>query len=137
MLPSGVDQQVVAILGYDGTSAAQRALEYLVPLMRRQRGWVEVVHIVDDGDGDGDPRPDLAERVQRAFRGTGADWRFASRGGELSRELMSLAAELDHIGPQRSVIIVVGRPGAHHSDLGESVLAELIHSSAHPVLMVP
>ena len=135
MLPSGADQEVVAILGYDGSSAAQRALEYLVPMMRRQPGWVEVVNVVNGGEGDA--RPNLAELVQHAFRGTGADWRFASRQGELCRELMSVATELDTNGSHRSIIIVVGRPGSHHPDLGESVLAELFHSSSYPVLMVP
>ena len=130
------DSELVAVLGYDGSPGAERALVHVADVMRTRPGWVHVVH-VDGATPEDEAVPTLAERVQRHLSRSAADWRFESRTGDLSHELLAVANELAAHGTHRLIVIVVGRPGSHHPDLGQSVLAELFHSSPYSVLMVP
>jgi hypothetical protein len=135
MLPFDTESEFVVILGYDGTAPAQRALEQVAQVMRRQTGWLQVVTVTTNGGGV--DSADLAQRVQRSMVGTSADWRFESRHGVPGDELLSCAREVASRKRHHPVAIAVGSPRSHHPDLNESILAVLLRSSPYPILVVP
>lgn len=135
MLPFDHDSDFVVILGYDGSAPAQRALEHVAHVLRRQRGWLQVVTVTTDRDGP--DSADLAQRVQRSLVGTSADWRLESRQGNPGDELLASASEMASQERHHPILIAVGSPRAHHPDLNESILAVLLRASPYPILVVP
>jgi nucleotide-binding universal stress UspA family protein len=154
------DTQVYAVVGFDGSASAQRALDAAARLLNDRPGAMQIVYVAHrsalnaTADLDGlaaaevlqsfdDTARDLSDNVRAHvqamhLRGAAQRWHFQRRDGAIADELIAVADDLrrQH-GPDISVIIVVGRSehGYHHI-LG-SVPQALERHVHYPVLVVP
>ena len=145
-------RRLVVVVGYDGTPAAQRALDHAADLVQRRDGNIEVVHVshlpagatlspigiaetmqaLDDHAVAlaGDVHDRLARRVQH--------WHFQHRDGAVATELLAVAADLRRqYGNTADVAIVVGGPAHRYHHLVGSVGASLVHTDRFAVIVVP
>jgi len=154
-----VDTSVYAVVGYDGSGSAKRALDAAARLLHDRPGGMEIVYVAhmsviagaavsadataglsqsfDDTTRElsGEVRTHLQESH---LRGAAQRWHFQRRNGGIAEELLAVAEGLrDRHGPDASVVIVVGRSeqGYHHV-LG-SVPQALERHDHFPVIVIP
>jgi nucleotide-binding universal stress UspA family protein len=154
------DTQVYAVVGFDGSASAQRALDAAARLLNDRPGGMQIVYVAHlpalnaavglDGLAAGevlqtldDAARDLSDIVRAHLqathlRGAGQRWHFQRRDGVVADQLTAVADDLrrQH-GPDASVVIVVGRSehGYHHV-LG-SVPQALERHVHYPVMVIP
>jgi nucleotide-binding universal stress UspA family protein len=158
-LTGPVDTQVYAVVGYDGSGSAKRALDAAARLLNDRPGGMEIVYVAhlpviagaavsadataglsqsfDDATRElsGEVRTHLQDSH---LRGAAQRWHFQRRNGGIAEELLAVAEGLrDRHGPDASVVIVVGRSehGYHHV-LG-SVPQALERHDHFPVIVIP
>jgi nucleotide-binding universal stress UspA family protein len=154
-----LDTPVYAVVGYDGTGSAKRALDAAARLLHDRPGGMEIVYVAhmsviagaavsadataglsqsfDDATRElsGEVRTHLQDSH---LRGAAQRWHFQRRNGGIAEELLAVAEGLrDRHGPDASVVIVVGRSehGYHHV-LG-SVPQALERHDHFPVIVIP
>jgi nucleotide-binding universal stress UspA family protein len=154
------DTQVYAVVGFDGSASALRALDAASRLLNDRPGGMEIVYVahlpalIAAGDVSGrasaevlqgfdDATRDLSEEARAHLqashlRGAAQRWHFGRRDGAIAEQLIAAADDLarQH-GPDASVVIVVGRSehGYHHI-LG-SVPQALERHNHYPVIVIP
>jgi nucleotide-binding universal stress UspA family protein len=153
------DTRVFAVVGFDGSASAQRALDAAARLLNDRAGAMEIVYVAHlsalnaTADLDGlaaaevqqsfdDTARDLSDKVRAHvqamhLRGAAQRWHFQRRNGAIADQLIAVADDLrrQH-GPDVSVVIVVGRSehGYHHV-LG-SVPQSLERHAHYPVITI-
>ncbi|HEY1916132.1 MAG TPA: universal stress protein [Streptosporangiaceae bacterium] len=140
-----------AVVGFDGTPSAMRALDTAIRLLATRPGrvivlWVghltpmeelsaEAVAIVE-GDFDEVARELRAQAAERIDE-SGLPWSFEWRQGAIAHELMTMAERIQAEHPDDIVSIVVGSStSAAHRVVG-SVAVNLARHSPVPVVIVP
>jgi nucleotide-binding universal stress UspA family protein len=134
------DTQVYAVVGFDGSAAALRALDAASRLLNERPGGMEIVYVahlpalIAAGDVGGR----ASAEVLQGFDDAAQHWHFRRRDGAIADQLIAVADDLDRQhGPDVSVVIVVGRSehGYHHI-LG-SVPQALERHDHYPVIVIP
>jgi nucleotide-binding universal stress UspA family protein len=138
-LTGSPDTQVYAVVGFDGSAPALRALAAAARLLNDRPGGMEIVYVahlsalIVGGDVGGrasaevlhgfdDAARELADEVRAHLqashlRGAAQHWHFQRRDGAIAGQLIAVADDLSgRHGPGASVVIVVGRSehGYHH-----------------------
>jgi len=154
-----LDTPVYAVVGFDGSGSAKRALQAAARLLNDRPGGMEVVFVAHlpviasvgiNGDASAgirqsfdDATRELSAEVRDQLRdthlrGAAQRWHFQRRDGAIADELIAVATDLrDLRGPDAAVVVVVGRSehGYHHV-LG-SVPQALERHDHFPVLVIP
>jgi ABC-type sugar transport system substrate-binding protein len=150
---------VYAVVGFDGSASAQRALDAAARLLNDRPGGMEIVYVahvsalITAGDVGGrasadvlqsfdDATRELSDEVRAHMhathpRGAAQHWHFQRRDGAIADQLIAAADDLRRRhGPGAAVVIVVGRPehGYHHV-LG-SVPQALERHGHYPVIVI-
>jgi nucleotide-binding universal stress UspA family protein len=144
--------QLVLVVGYDGTEPAQRALQVAAERLEDAPGRMEVVFVArvptsvafspqamaSTREGLDDEAHELADRVDEVLRPTGVKWHFQRRNGEIAHEFLAAGAEqLDLEGPSTHLVLVLGG-SAHKIDRYlNSTPAKVLHQDRFEVLVVP
>jgi nucleotide-binding universal stress UspA family protein len=159
-LSGSPDAPTYAVVGFDGSASALRALDAASRLLHDRPGGMEIVYVahVSAIAAAADIGGEAAAEVQNSFddatrelsaevrahlqdshlRGAAQRWHFQRRDGAIADELISVADGLRRQrGPEARVVIVVGRSehGYHHV-LG-SVPQALERHDQFPVLVIP
>jgi nucleotide-binding universal stress UspA family protein len=139
------------VVGYDGSPPATRALDGAVGLLRGRAGRIDVVWvahlssatmlsadaIAEMEAGFDELAPDLEAQAAGQLTGLGVEWGFERRQGQISEELVDVAAGIHSAHPDRRVVIVVGSSShATHRMVG-SVAVGLARHSPVPLVVVP
>jgi nucleotide-binding universal stress UspA family protein len=143
---------VVAVVGFDGTQPAQRALDAAAELLRGRDGQLEVVYVAETPAGSAPPddvkaqvsdRLDSPERrlpyqVRARLDPAEPRWHFQHRNGAVAHELMAAAEELRHQrGPDATIVLVVGGSSDHGADVAGTVPVNLARADQFPLVVVP
>ena len=140
------------VIGFDGSSAAIRALDAAARLLSvRPPGRITVVWVAHLG-GEVSLSADAVAIVENDFdqvaselrtaaaerlAGSGLPWDFRWRQGLIARELTAAAQEVQAARPDDAVVILVGSStSAMHRMVG-SVAVQLAHHAPVPVTIVP
>ena len=150
---------VYAVVGFDGSASALRALDATARLLNDRPGGMEIVYVAhlsallagsDVGgrasaevlQGFNDATRELSDEVRAHLqaahlRGAAQHWHFQRRDGAIADQLITAADDLRRRhGPGASVVIVVGRSehGYHH--VFGSVPPALARRAHYPVIVV-
>ena len=144
--------ELVLVVGYDGSPPSQQALEKAAELMEHRKGWLEVVFVAHTPT----PAPFAPEAVaelRQVFDEESAEleaqagsvlihqprhWRFQRRDGGVAGQLLAVANELRcRYGQTKDIGIVVGAPAHRLHHVAGSVAASLARSSRFPVVVIP
>jgi nucleotide-binding universal stress UspA family protein len=151
-LEMGGTDQLVLVVGYDGTDPAHRALLAAADRLRDKAGRIEVVYVAhtpaDVGfaplalapvlEGFDLAEGELTRRVDETLTPLGTKWHFQRRDGDIATELLSAAQEqLDTEGPETHVILVVGGSGHKIDRYLNSTPARVIRKDRFQVFVVP
>jgi nucleotide-binding universal stress UspA family protein len=153
------DSRVYAVVGFDGSASALRALDAAARLLNDRPGAMEIVYVAhlpallaagDVGGGASaevlqgfdDAARELSDEVRghlqaTHLRGAAQRWHFRRRDGAIAGQLIAAADALRRRhGPGVSVVIVVGRSehGYHH--LLGSVPQALERHAHYPVIVI-
>jgi nucleotide-binding universal stress UspA family protein len=144
--------QVVLVVGYDGTEPAQRALRAAADILERSPGRLEVVFVAHMpaaatfsaqaipafDEGFGQEAQDLERQVEEALAATDVKWHFQRRNGDIASEILSAGEEqLAGEGPKTRVVLVVGG-SAHKIDRYlNSTPTKVIRRDRFEVYVVP
>jgi nucleotide-binding universal stress UspA family protein len=154
------DAPVYAVVGFDGSAPARRALDAASRLVNDRPGGMEIVYVahlpalIAAGDGGGRASAEVLPGLDNVIRelsgevrtrlrashlrGAAQHWHFRCRDGAIPDQLIAVADDLvrQH-GPDASVVIVVGRPehGYHH--IPGSVPQALERRKHCPVIVIP
>jgi nucleotide-binding universal stress UspA family protein len=153
------DSRVYAVVGFDGSASALRALDAAARLLNDRPGGMEIVYVAHlsallaDGDAGGRGSAEVLQgfddatrelsgqvraRLQAAhLQGAAQRWHFQRRDGAIADQLIAAADDLARRhGPGASVVIVVGRSGhGYHHVLG-SVPQALERHAHYSVLVI-
>ena len=154
------ESRVYAVVGFDGSASALRALDAAGRLLNDRPGGMEIVYVAHlsallaGGDVGGrasaavlqgfdDATRELSDKVHAHLqaahlRGAAQHWHFQRRDGAVADQLIAAADELRlQRGADATVVIVVGRSehGYHHI-LG-SVPQALERHDHYPVIVIP
>jgi nucleotide-binding universal stress UspA family protein len=149
-MPPATDVRL--IVGYDGSSPAERALDAAVNLLQGRSGRIEVVYVAHmpsmaalspgavselENDFD-DVEQELRGMVGEQLRARGEErWGFERRQGLITGELLAAAKDVGAANPDATVAIVVGSSSlAAHRVVG-SVAVSLARHSPVPLVIVP
>jgi hypothetical protein len=152
--------QVYAVVGFDGSASALRALDAASRLLNDRPGGMESVYVAHlsalaaGADVGGRASAEVQQSLDDAtrelsgevhahlqathLRGAAQHWHFQRRDGAIADQLIAAADDLSRRhGPGASVVIVVGRSehGYHHV-LG-SVPRALERRNHYPVIVIP
>jgi nucleotide-binding universal stress UspA family protein len=123
-------QQLVLVVGYDGTEPAQRALRLAAQRLEDSPGRLEVVYVAHMPasvaftaqavaavtEGLDNEEHDLARQAEEVLRPSGVKWHFQRRNGDIAAELVAAGAEqLEAEGPNTHLVLVLGG-SAHKID---------------------
>jgi nucleotide-binding universal stress UspA family protein len=158
ILAGSGDASVYAVVGFDGTAPALRALDAAVRLLTGRSGGLEIVYVTplpviaadlrglateDVIESQDAATQDLSDEVRAHLQtgglaGAAQNWHFQRREGAAADQLITVADELsqenDH---QARIVIVVGRPEHGIRHLTGSVPHVLERRDSYPVIVVP
>jgi nucleotide-binding universal stress UspA family protein len=143
---------LLAVVGFDGSEPAKRALDSAARLLHDREGHLEVVYVAHVPPAAAMTSMAMAE-IARAFadleRLLGHEvsnpltsneprWHFQRRDGAVAHELIAVGDELrQQYGPLATIVLLVGGSShKHHRPLG-SVSANLERVDRFPVMVVP
>jgi nucleotide-binding universal stress UspA family protein len=144
--------QVVVVLGYDGTGPAQRALRAAADILERSAGRMEVVFVAHMpaaasfspqaipafDEGFDQEAHDLESEVEEALSATEVKWRFQLRSGDIASELLKAGEEqLAGEGPRTRVVVVVGGSARKIDRYLNSTPTKVIRHDRFEVYVVP
>jgi nucleotide-binding universal stress UspA family protein len=124
------EQQLVLVVGYDGTEPAERALRAAAQRLGDAAGRLEVVYVAHVpasvafsaqavaavNEGLDNEEHDLDRQVEAVLRPSGVKWHFQRRNGDIAAELVAAGAEqLEAEGPGTHLVLVLGG-SAHKID---------------------
>lgn len=145
-----VPQKVTAVVGFDGSEPAQRALATAARIVAGRGGAIEVVYVAHPSTSESMSALAVAEMEQtfaeiaeelkaEAGRLLGPEqaWAFHRADGDVPRGLMAEAEAKADEDEKAQVVIVVGLPAHRYHQVIGSVPTGLVHHSRVPVLMVP
>jgi nucleotide-binding universal stress UspA family protein len=148
---SGKDQ-LVLVVGYDGSEPAERALQTAAEMLEDSPGRLEVVYVAhvpasvalsalgvaSVEESLDQEEHQLAGRVEDVLRRSGVKWHFQRRNGEIAPELLAVGAEqLDSEGPNTRLVLVLGG-SAHKIDRYlNSTPARVLRQDRFEVFVVP
>jgi hypothetical protein len=154
------ERLMYAVVGFDGSASALRALDAASRLLNDRPGGMEIVYVAHrsafaaSADVGGrasaevlqsfdDTSRELSEQVRAHLqashlRGAAQHWHFQRRDGAVADQLIAAADDLSRRhGPGASVAIVVGRSEhGYHYVLG-SVPRALERHNHYPVIVIP
>jgi nucleotide-binding universal stress UspA family protein len=142
---------VRAVVGYDGSPPADRALDAAVRLMEGRTGSMTVVYVghlsstamlsadaIAELENDFDEvEMELRTSVGERLRGHVDDWDFERRQGQIAHELVGAADEIHAAHPDDTVVIVVGSSSSAVHRMVGSVPVTLARHSRVPLVIVP
>jgi nucleotide-binding universal stress UspA family protein len=142
---------VRAVVGYDGSPPADRALDAAVSLLQGRTGSVTVVYvghltstamlsadaIVELEDDFDEIEKELRTSVAERLRGHVDDWDFVRRQGQIAHELVAATEEIRSAHPDDTVVIVVGSSSSAVHRMVGSVPVTLARHSTVPLVIVP
>ena len=151
--------QVYAVVGFDGSAPALRALDAASRLLNDRSGGMEIVYVAHlsalaaGADMGGRASAEVLQSLDDATRELSAEvhahlrathlraaaqhWHFQRRDGAIADQLIAAAEDLSRRhGPGASVVIVVGRSehGYHH--VLASVPQSLERHAHYPVITI-
>jgi nucleotide-binding universal stress UspA family protein len=139
------------VVGYDGSPPAVRALDSAARLLRGRDGRIDVTYVANPTPAEmmsasalaemdeifDEMSRDLRAQASEQLRGLEERWRFERRRGPIAEELVAAATKLPDVGPDDSVVIVVGSSSqAVHRMVG-SVAVSLARHAQVPLVIVP
>jgi nucleotide-binding universal stress UspA family protein len=151
-LPAKRHELLIAVVGFDGSESAGRALGAAALLIAGRIGTIEIVYVAHIAAGTGmSPdalaeslmgfsavETDLAEAVRIRLAGGESRWHFQRRDGLIANELIGVADELSRdYGDDAGVIIIVGSAMQTLHHLVGSVPVALVRHARYPALVVP
>jgi len=143
---------LVLVVGYDGTEPAQRALQSAVAILRDRTGRLEVVFVahmpstvafsaqavVAVHEGMDSEESELSRAVDEALRDTDVKWHFQRRNGEIAQELLAAATEqLDAEGPSTRIVLVLGGPSHKIDRYLNSTPVKVLRQDRFEVFVIP
>jgi nucleotide-binding universal stress UspA family protein len=143
---------VYAVVGFDGSPPAVRALDGAARLLHGRAGGLEIVFVAHVSALEA-MAPTAAAEIMTTFddasRQLGAEareqlasneqrWHFQRRDGVIADELIAAAKALrSQHGRDAAVVIVVGRSGHRYHRVAGSVTQALERHNDFPVIVVP
>lgn len=139
------------VVGYDGSEPAVRALDGAIRLLRGRDGRIDVTYVAHPTSAEmmsadalaemeevfDEVARDLLAQAGEQLAGQEERWRFERRRGPIAEELVAAATKLPDVGPDDSVVIVVGSSSqAAHRVVG-SVAVRLARHAQVPLVIVP
>jgi len=158
ILAGSADSPVYAVVGFDGTAPALRALDAAVRLLADRDGSLEVVFVAPFPvvaadlrglgtagviDSEDETARNLSDEVSAhlqsaSLTGAAQNWHFQRRNGAAADQLIAAADELgQQHGPAARVVIIVGRPEHKIHHVTGSVPRSLERHDGHPVIVIP
>jgi nucleotide-binding universal stress UspA family protein len=153
------DAPVYAVVGFDGSPPALRALDAAARLLHDRPGGMEVVYVahlpvITAADPDGQAMAELRQSLDDAtrelstetrarlqgthLRGAAQHWHFQRRDGAVADQLTTVADELRlQRGPDARVVIVVGRSAHGYHHVFGSVPIALERHVHYPLIIIP
>jgi nucleotide-binding universal stress UspA family protein len=144
--------QLVLVVGYDGTAPAERALRAAAERLDGTAGRMEVVfvgHIPTTvafaplamgsvKEGLEQEAANLAERLDEVLNPYGVKWHFQRRDGEIAPALLAAAEEqLEAEGPDTHLVLVLGGSGHKVDRYLNSTPAKVLRQDRFEVFVVP
>ncbi len=143
---------LVAVVGFDGSASAYRALDAATALISGRPGSMVVVYVahlpvgaelsaeaqVESLKGFDALEQEFTEAIRSRLDGVEPRWSLQRRDGGVAHELLAAADQVsrDH-GGDHDVVIVVGRAmHAYHHVVG-SVPVALVRHAQYPIVIVP
>ena len=140
---------LILIVGFDGSRAAQRALDAAVQIVYQRHGRLEIVYVTagsalmgsseftteSDGFADETARQ-LSFTIRTLLERREERWRFHHRNGDTHDQLLAAADEIrDHPNTHggNTIVIVVGND--RHT--AGTVTTRLLRESPYPLVLVP
>jgi nucleotide-binding universal stress UspA family protein len=146
---------VFAVVGFDGSPPALRALDGATRLLHHRAGGMEVVYVAhlpaiaalaelpgnapaEVLNGFDDASRQLSDEVRAQLQNTEQRWHFQRRDGAIADELITVANDLrhQHAPPPAAVVIVVGRSGHRYHHVLGSVAQSLQRHNHFPVIVI-
>jgi nucleotide-binding universal stress UspA family protein len=146
---------VYAIVGFDGSRPAVRALDGAARILQNRDGGLEVVFVAHVSaleamggfpgaaaaevlSGFDDASRQLSTQVREQLAQTEQRWHFQRRNGLVADELIAAAKDLrrQH-GPEAVVVIVVGRSEHRYHRVAGSVTQALERHKDFPIIVIP
>jgi len=139
------------VVGYDGSPPAVRALDAAVRLLRGRDGRIDVTYVAhvtpaetmsadalaEMGEIFDEMARELQAQASEQLRGLEERWRFERRQGLIHEELAAAAEKVRDVGPEDTVVIMVGSSSqAMHRMVG-SVAVSLARHAPVPLVIVP
>jgi nucleotide-binding universal stress UspA family protein len=140
---------LILIVGFDGSRAAQRALDAAVQIVYQRQGRLEIVYVSEEAavsaspklttEGDGfanGTAKQLSFTVRTLLEQREQRWRFHHRNGETLGQLVAAADEVRDQSDAHSgntIVIVVG----NDRRTAGSVTTRLLRESPYPLVLVP
>lgn len=153
------DAPVYAVVGFDGSPPARRALDVAARLLHDRPGGMEVVYVAHlpvaaAADPDGRALAELRQSLDDSTRelsteararlhatplsGAAQHWHFQRRDGAVADQLSAVADELRlQRGPDATVVIVVGRSAHGYHHVFGSVPHALERQDHYPLIIIP
>jgi nucleotide-binding universal stress UspA family protein len=142
---------VRAVVGYDGSPPADRALDAAARLMHGRAGRITAVYVahlsstamlsadaIAELENDFDQvEKELRTSVGERLRGRVDHWDFERRQGQIAHELVAATEEIHAVHPDDTVVIVVGSSSSAVHRMVGSVPVTLARHSPVPLVIVP
>jgi nucleotide-binding universal stress UspA family protein len=143
---------LIAVVGFDGSEPAKRALESAARLLHDRDGHLEVVYVAhvpataamtpmamgEIESAFDDLELLLGHEVRNRLASTEPRWHFRRRDGAVAHELIAVGDELRRQnGPQATIVLIVGGSSHKHHRLLGSVSSNLERVDRFPVVVVP
>jgi nucleotide-binding universal stress UspA family protein len=145
-------ERLIAVVGFDGSESAFRALDASALLISGRAGSIEIVFVAHIAPGaemsptaltesfkafDG-AELEFANTVRDRFADIEYRWRFQRRDGPIAHELIAVADDLSReYEDDASVVIVVGSAMQKRHHVVGSVPVALVRHAKYAVVVVP
>jgi nucleotide-binding universal stress UspA family protein len=144
--------RLIAVVGFDGSPSADRALEAATRLISGRPGSIVVVYVahlsagaelspeamVESLKGFDAIEQQFTDAIRSRLDGVEPRWRLQRRDGAVARELIGAAEQVSRdYGNDAAVVIVVGSAMHTYHHVVGSVPVALVRHARYPILVVP